>query len=259
MQKCPYCVVYTTLVASSEKYDSLTLDILSYLCSTLAAFTTRRLADHLPGGKYHHAPDLAAETASVPKTNVISERDFAQLDRLIREKPDADTIALEGMILFSNNTTAGWLHSLPCDKQSQLIELARHSASSTRQQFKDRQAAIREFRLSELKRKQEEKEKKRQAEMARKEQLTKDIEPHGLWTRDTGIDAKLSAIPTVTGRRAALRSQLHFRKFVLEQKAEKDLFHMSSAGHDVPVEKLIGLHGDPGSDASTTLSVAASS
>jgi len=34
-------------------------------------------------------------------SNTISERDFAKLDRLLREKPDATTLALEGLIMFS--------------------------------------------------------------------------------------------------------------------------------------------------------------
>jgi hypothetical protein len=46
---------------------------------------------------------------SFSTTNIVSERDFANLDRLRREKPNANTIALEGMILFTNNKTLHWL------------------------------------------------------------------------------------------------------------------------------------------------------
>ena len=45
------------------------------------------------------------ECVSVKKTNTISERDFAKLDRLLREKPHATTMSLEAHILFSNNET----------------------------------------------------------------------------------------------------------------------------------------------------------
>ena len=41
--------------------------------------------------------------------NIISERGFAKLDRLLREKTNATTLALEGTILFSNKKTAWWL------------------------------------------------------------------------------------------------------------------------------------------------------
>ncbi|XP_065191546.1 uncharacterized protein LOC135822664 [Sycon ciliatum] len=254
------CDVFTALVEPSEKYDAITLEILAYLCSTLASFSARLLVDHLPGGKYHSAPGLAVETASVRKTNAVSERDFAQLDRLLREKPNADTVALEGMILFNNNETASWLQSLSPAEQSNLIEVARQTAPSARQQFKDRRVAIQQHRLAELKRKQAEKEKKHQATIARKEQLTKEIEAYGLWTEETNIDEKLAAISSVTGQRAALRSQLQFRKFVLEQKASKELFFMSSAGRTLPVatlasnlRKLTPQRSEPGSDVASAV------
>lgn len=38
---------------------------------------------------------LSEETSSVPKTNTISERDFAQLDRFLRKKPNASVLSCE--------------------------------------------------------------------------------------------------------------------------------------------------------------------
>lgn len=46
------------------------------------------VADHL-GGTYECITD--DEIALVPKTNIVSERDIAQLDRLLRQKPNAST------------------------------------------------------------------------------------------------------------------------------------------------------------------------
>ena len=46
---------------------------------------------------------IKQETKSVPKTNVISERDFAHFDRLLRETPNATTLSLEAMVLFSKS------------------------------------------------------------------------------------------------------------------------------------------------------------
>ena len=48
-------------------------------------------------------------TQSVPKTNKVSERDFALLDRFLKEKPNASTVAIESLILFSQNKTREWL------------------------------------------------------------------------------------------------------------------------------------------------------
>ncbi len=71
----------------------------------------RLLIDYLPGGEFHYVQDPAviSETLSVPKTNVDPERDFANLDRMLLQKPNARHIALESMILFSQNKTSDWL------------------------------------------------------------------------------------------------------------------------------------------------------
>ena len=54
--------------------------------------------DHLTGGKYdlELTDDIVKETASVQKTNTISERDFAQLDRLLREKTKCNYHVIRG-------------------------------------------------------------------------------------------------------------------------------------------------------------------
>ncbi len=46
---------------------------------------THLVEDHLPGRKFDETDKtLIKQTESVPKTNTVSERDFAQLDRLLR-------------------------------------------------------------------------------------------------------------------------------------------------------------------------------
>ena len=57
----------------------------------------RMLVDHLPGGEFHSISNsqMVCETSSVPKTNVTPERDFAVIDRLLGQKPNASYIALE--------------------------------------------------------------------------------------------------------------------------------------------------------------------
>ena len=70
----------------------------------------RMLEDHLPGGKWEGASDsVRRQTKSVTKTNTVSEHDFAKLDRVLKEKPNASLLALEGHILFSTNKTSKWL------------------------------------------------------------------------------------------------------------------------------------------------------
>ena len=67
----------------------------------------RLLLDHLPGGMYHSVTDssVVEETSSVPTTKVSPEHDFAMLDRLMSEKPNATRIALgvSNIILTQSN------------------------------------------------------------------------------------------------------------------------------------------------------------
>ena len=93
--------------------------------------------DDLPGGIYDNpSARLLSETKSVPQTNTVSERDFAQLDRLLRKKPNATTLSIEAMILFSNNKTARWLNSKSEEERQQLTQKARTLAPEFRKQYK---------------------------------------------------------------------------------------------------------------------------
>ena len=96
--------VWNALVESNAT-DMMTQELLQLLFGAFSVTTQRLLLDHLPGGKYHSVVDtvIVQETTSVPTTNVAPERDFAVLDRLMREKPNAYLVALESMILYSHN------------------------------------------------------------------------------------------------------------------------------------------------------------
>ena len=74
--------IWNHLIIPTE-YDSTTQEVLEVLCHAFSALLSRLIQDHLPGG-VHYAPStqLTVETTSVPKTNVVSERDFGKLDRL---------------------------------------------------------------------------------------------------------------------------------------------------------------------------------
>ena len=67
-----------------QESDVSTQELLQLLFSAFAITTQRLLIDHLPGGKYDDFDTtLSQETAP---TNVAPERDFAVLDRILREK-----------------------------------------------------------------------------------------------------------------------------------------------------------------------------
>ena len=61
----------------------------------------------------------------MPTTNVSPECDFAMLDRLMSEKPNATHIALESQTLFSHNETSTWLRLKLRDERERLLKAAR--------------------------------------------------------------------------------------------------------------------------------------
>ena len=88
------------------------------------------LYDHLSTGKYDSgnvSSELLRETASVSKTNTCAERDFGMLDRLIREKPNANLITLEAVIMSRTNKMSEWRNKLSEEKKRKLMEFARVS------------------------------------------------------------------------------------------------------------------------------------
>ena len=69
-----------------------------------------QLKDQLPGGIYYQPDEqVMSETTYCQRTNVLSERDFAQFDKKLTMKPTLSTIAACGLIMFSNNRTGEWL------------------------------------------------------------------------------------------------------------------------------------------------------
>ena len=119
------------------------LEIFQTLFHAFSALISRLVDDHLPGGKYDEpSSQFLVQTASVPKTNVISERDFARLDWLLHEKPNASTLSLEAMVLFSNNRTVSWLSSKSADEIQSLLQQARTLAPEFKRLYKDRREQI---------------------------------------------------------------------------------------------------------------------
>ena len=52
------------------------------------------------------------ETAGTPKENIISERDFAQLDKLLDKSPTTSTVAASGIVCSINNKIPEYLETL---------------------------------------------------------------------------------------------------------------------------------------------------
>eukprot|EP00117_Sycon_ciliatum_P016348 scpid108697/ scgid15810/ len=121
-----------------------------------ALYMTHLLPEHFPGGAHHtHSQEMQQQTASVRKTSVSAERDFSQLDRFLREKPNVRTVSLEGMGTFSNNRTAHWLISKPEKEQAEILAQARRTASALRRLCGERKKEIQQNCLQQLKEKED--------------------------------------------------------------------------------------------------------
>ena len=105
--------IYDRLMEKSEEFDELTKQLLEILFGSFSIITKRMLHDHLKGGKYDQPSDtLIQESESTPNENVFTESNFGCLDRLMREKPNANEITLESIIMCKSNKTCQWRDGL---------------------------------------------------------------------------------------------------------------------------------------------------
>ena len=98
--------VYNSLILPSNILDESTKQCLEIIFGSLCIITRRMLDDHLEDGKYSNpSQQLMKETVSVSTTNSIAERNFGMLDRFIREKPNANMITYESIIMNRTKKT----------------------------------------------------------------------------------------------------------------------------------------------------------
>lgn len=82
------------------------------------------------------------EIESVPTTNVSPEWDFAILDRLLRDKPNATKVALESMMIYRANKTALWLQDKNPVDTRKLLKTARARVPDVKKMYKSREELI---------------------------------------------------------------------------------------------------------------------
>ena len=221
--------------------DTMTQELLQLVFSAFSVTTQRLLLDHLPGGKYHYVVDtmIVQETASVPTTNVAPEQDFAILDRLMREKPNAYLVALESMILYSHNKTASWLEQQTCEEREKLILAAPSLVPTIRAKFKARRQEIEARREEALKKKQEDIMRKQLRTVQEKEKLTKEIEVVGLWMSRAEVESGLETLSKKIEKMRVLKLQVNFRRKVLGQThPDKSVFKFSHNRKQHSVDQL---------------------
>ncbi|KAJ8048656.1 hypothetical protein HOLleu_01057 [Holothuria leucospilota] len=232
--------VYDTLMQNNQ-YDAMVKQLLEMLCTSFEMLSKRMLADHLDGGKYSDgAVDLVKETQSVPTTNTTVERDFGMLDRLMREKPSASTLALEAMIMYKSNKTAQWTESLAEEERSKYLCLARKSVARQKQRFVERLTTIQEGRERKEMAKKEAIQKREEQDRVRKTLLMRELTAYGgLAESRTSVEEQLRLLQTNAARSKYLETQLKFRRYVLGAKNEGGMFNVSSAGKKKTPDELL--------------------
>ena len=231
-------MIFDSLVQPSE-LDATVQEIMQVVFSSLAVLVSQLLEDHLPGGVLDKPnQQLVEETKSVPNSNTISERDFATLDRLLREKPNATTLTLEGIILFSNNKTARWLQEKSTEDREMLFAKARKRGPEFKSLYKLRRKQLLEDQAKVLREKQIALQKLQEKKFREKEKLTEEIMVYGLWQSEIQVSSALEKMTFSAEKLKALKCQLNFRKKVLEQSGPKELFFMSKNRKKLSVDEV---------------------
>ncbi len=233
--------IFECLMAESE-VDDLVPELLHVLFKSFYLLCERMLVDHLPGGVHQESRsrEYEAETASVPNTNTVSERDFAQLDRYLREKPNATTVALESLILFSNNKTKAWLEGKDDQEKTRIFTAARKLAPQVRKKYRERREEIRKHRAQVILHREQERLAKKRKEEARRQQLVDEISLAGLWQTEEDVRKELGNMRSVKQKMHKLKQQIKFRRYVLLQEyPDKSVFNFTKQGRPFSVQKLM--------------------
>eukprot|EP00117_Sycon_ciliatum_P048351 scpid60247/ scgid34434/ len=230
--------VFDALVEPASS-DAEVKEVLQLLAATFHSYMARAWSAYLPGG------DLTtADTASMrhlPKTNVLSEHDFGQLDRFLREKPNATTLAIESMIMLANNKTMSWLAAKSEADKAAILKAARASVPYQKQLAKQRKLAIQAHRQKHLQQQQEKKKRQQERQTQLVQSSTLALAKYGgLWTTELDLATNVSKLNTQQGKRDALKCQLRFRKYVMAQynKENQARFAFSKDGKQLAIEEM---------------------
>lgn len=203
-------------VTDDPTFETLTQECLEMICCTCSLMVKSQLADQLPGGKYHSPNERTLdETKNCSRTNIISERDFAQYDRRLSMKPTLSTIAACGVIMYGNNKTSEWLAEKSNDEVRNIVETAMKNKTSMIRQHREKRSQIMRHKTDMMEKKKLEKEIKQQKLITEKEAVAKEIEKHGgLW--DTRDKAEVM-LKNEKKKEDAIKCQIRYRKVVLGQ------------------------------------------
>ena len=170
------------------------------------------------------------ESRGLPKTNKFCESIFGFFDRTLRTKPATSTLTIEALTLWTFNKTSDWLTAKDEQERSQIIAQTRKDARLIKAAYKERQAQIMDARRENVLRLRAERERKQRERAEEISHLCIKLqECGGLWKTDDDIDAGIQRLGGKKGAMLdAIKTQLHYRRKVMEQKlADSKLWNFS--------------------------------
>ena len=105
-------MIYEELMKENEELDELTEECLRILCCSCAILLKRQLKISFLWCILQTRSPCGAGNSSCSKENIISEQDFAQLDKQLEQTPNISTVAVSGLVCFINNRTPEYLKNL---------------------------------------------------------------------------------------------------------------------------------------------------
>ena len=212
-------VFHKLIVCDDEDFNALTQQALELICSALLLVLERQCEDQLPGGKYFSPSEsLLRQASNAPTTNIISERDFAVFDVLLRQKPAASTAALEALIMWMHNKTSDWIDTLTDEERRKYHKDARRNVMDIKEKLKERRGKILQERRQKMIDKQGKEILSMEKKVQKKAELTLKIETFGgLWVSIEAMEVALTKIAEKE-RVNAMYCQLQFHKSVLNSK-----------------------------------------
>ena len=222
-----------------EELDSLTEHCLRILCCSGAILLQRQLEDQLPGGKFYSpSAEIFAETKTTPKHNIICERDFAHLDRKLKESPQISSVALSGVVCFKT-IRHQFLESLSPEEQHKYIERAISEKKGYIKKYQEMKRKIKERRIQVMEERRQKLAKQSENKEKRKEQLDLRLQEYGgLWITRDDMKTNLDVL-TAGKKKDALITQIKYRKLVLGSRpSEKSLLQLQHGKEKFIVEQL---------------------
>ncbi|PAA50620.1 hypothetical protein BOX15_Mlig018636g1 [Macrostomum lignano] len=222
----------TTAEASLEE-NSLVGQALQVICAHMLVLLQREVADHLDGGRLRSlSTEDSAAAAQAPKDNVAGERMFAALDYSVQGKPHMRLLARESTVLFGQNRTADWLREKSEGEKDLILTRARALAPLMESRAARLATLNRERRQELMRRKLDERQRKKQQRAANLRNTISGVESYGgMWRTAEGMASNLASLQPAE-QETAIKAQLRLHKCtkMVLPKDKSHLLNFSARG-----------------------------